>query len=317
MTKLARLLNDTPHDVLYLNSFFNPVFSLRPLLARRLGIARPRPCVIAPRGELMPGALALKSAKKRAFMAGARLVGLHTGVVWQASDEIEAQGIRDTIGSAARIMIAPDAVDPGSLCMRSQPPQPGDVSILRVCFLSRISPKKNLDFALRALAKTSAQVRFSIYGPREDIQYWSLCEGLIGALPRNVKVEYRGTLTPDVIPSELVQHDLFFFPTRGENFGHVIFESLSVGTPVLISDQTPWQPDEAGALRTIELQDPNAFALAIDAHAAHSMPQRAALRSAARAYAERVAGDEATIEANKALFMVALDSFAGVSLPPR
>jgi hypothetical protein len=29
-------------------------------------------------------------------------------------------------------------------------------------------------------------------------------------------------------------NDLFFLPTRGENFGHVIAEALSVGTPVLI-----------------------------------------------------------------------------------
>ncbi|MFZ9090683.1 MAG: glycosyltransferase, partial [Planctomycetaceae bacterium] len=30
-------------------------------------------------------------------------------------------------------------------------------------------------------------------------------------------------------------------PTQGENFGHAIFESLAVGTPVLISDQTMWR----------------------------------------------------------------------------
>jgi len=42
------------------------------------------------------------------------------------------------------------------------------------------------------------------------------------------------------------KYDLFFFPTRGENYGHVIAESLSVGTSVLTSDQTPWQrlPDD-------------------------------------------------------------------------
>ena len=39
----------------------------------------------------------------------------------------------------------------------------------------------------------------------------------------------------------MAANDLFFLPTRGENFGHVIAEALSVGTPVLISDQTPWR----------------------------------------------------------------------------
>jgi glycosyltransferase involved in cell wall biosynthesis len=31
------------------------------------------------------------------------------------------------------------------------------------------------------------------------------------------------------------------FPTHGGNYGHVIAELLSVGTPVLLSDQTPWR----------------------------------------------------------------------------
>ena len=35
------------------------------------------------------------------------------------------------------------------------------------------------------------------------------------------------------------EYDLLFLPTKGENFGHVILESMSAGTPVLISDTTP------------------------------------------------------------------------------
>jgi glycosyltransferase involved in cell wall biosynthesis len=37
-----------------------------------------------------------------------------------------------------------------------------------------------------------------------------------------------------------VKYDVFYFPTKSENFGQVIWESLSCGCPVLISDQTPW-----------------------------------------------------------------------------
>ena len=37
------------------------------------------------------------------------------------------------------------------------------------------------------------------------------------------------------------EYDLFFFPTLGENYGHVIVEALSQGTPILIADTTPWR----------------------------------------------------------------------------
>ena len=47
----ARLMRETPHELVYVNSFFSPVFTQRPLLARTLGLAPRRPVVIAPRGE--------------------------------------------------------------------------------------------------------------------------------------------------------------------------------------------------------------------------------------------------------------------------
>ena len=63
---------------------------------------------------------------------------------------------------------------------------------------------------------------------------------LIHKLPSNVTANYCGLLRPEQVKTVFSNYDLFFFPTRGENYGHVIAESLSVGTPVLISDQTPW-----------------------------------------------------------------------------
>ena len=47
--------------------------------------------------------------------------------------------------------------------------------------------------------------------------------------------------------------DLFTFPTRGENFGHVIPEALSAGTPIILSDQTPWQKDKSFGLQILPL----------------------------------------------------------------
>ena len=100
---------------------------------------------------------------------------------------------------------------------------------LRVVFLSRIMPKKNLVYALRVLQYVRVPVKFSIYGPVEDRSYWSECLRLLDCLPDNVKVEYRGEVQPDDVPRVLRAHDLFFLPTRGESYGHAIAEALSVG----------------------------------------------------------------------------------------
>ena len=115
------------------------------------------------------------------------------------------------------------------------------LGLLRLVFLSRISPKKNLDYALQVLSKIKCEVEFYIYGPLEDARYWQSCQALIRELPATMKVAYRGSVKHKNVAEKIACYDLFFFPTHGENYGHVIAESLSVGTPVLLSDQTPWR----------------------------------------------------------------------------
>ena len=66
---LAKVIKNTPHDVLYLNSFFSPVFTLKPLLARFFGALPRRPVVLAPRGEFSAGALKMKGMKKTSYVA--------------------------------------------------------------------------------------------------------------------------------------------------------------------------------------------------------------------------------------------------------
>jgi len=284
---VGKLIRQTPHDVLYLNSFFNPHFTILPLLVRRLGLIPRRPCVIAPRGEFSPGALKLKAWKKRPYLWLARALGLYSGLTWQASSDQEAEEIRRALGRVAdRIMVAPDLPSLVSAQRLDQRIRTED-GPLRVVFLSRITPMKNLDYALRVLGQVRVPVEFNIYGPVWDGTYWRECERLMQVLPPHIKAEYRGEVPPEDVPEVFLEHDLFFFPTRGENFGHVILESLSVGTPVLISDQTPWTDDGTGACTVWSLEAPLVFVVAIEQMAKLSEEERQRIRFAALAMAKK------------------------------
>jgi glycosyltransferase involved in cell wall biosynthesis len=60
------------------------------------------------------------------------------------------------------------------------------------------------------------------------------------------------------------RYHLFVLPTLGENYGHVIYEALSAGDPVLISDQTPWRNlIEMKAGWDLSLNEKNKFKAAI------------------------------------------------------
>lgn len=238
---VRQLMRDTTFDVIYLNSFFSYRGAIKPLLLRRLGMVRNVPVILAPRGEFSPGALALKALKKRVFMRLSKMVGLYGGIIWQASSEVEARDIRRCFGGELTIFVAPDiapVVAPSSLPRRETIKLRGKLDIV---FLSRISRKKNLDGALRLLGNLEGDIRFNIYGPLEDSGYWAECEQIISELPQNVAVQYCGTVAHDNVLSVMGAHDLFLFPTLGENFGHVILEAFLAGCPVVLSDQTPWR----------------------------------------------------------------------------
>lgn len=304
---LRQLMRDATFDVIYLNSFFSYRGAIKPLLLRRLGMVRNVPVILAPRGEFSPGALALKPLKKRVFMRLSKMVGLYGGIIWQASSEVEAKDIRRCFGDELTIFVAPDiasVVAPSSLPRRETIKLRGKLDIV---FLSRISRKKNLDGALRLLGNLEGDIRFNIYGPLEDPGYWAECEQIISELPQNVAVQYCGTVANENVLSVMAEHDVFLFPTHGENFGHVILEAFLAGCPVVLSDQTPWRglaDKEAGW--DIPLSDVAAF---------HSVLQRCVIMDheeyriwsdGARAFGLFQTNDGSVAARNRALFEYAL-----------
>jgi len=306
----ASLMRRTPHDLLYLNSFFDWRSSVLPLLVRHMGLAPRKPVVLAPRGEFSQGALALKSGKKRAFLSASKTMGLHREILWHASSKHEAEDIRAIFGSSQEIHIASDLPRTVQAGLSHEPRPPA--APLRIVFLSRISPKKNLTFALEVLRNVKVPVNFSIIGPIGDLTYWKECEARIAELPTHIKATYDGIVAAEQVPKVMAQNDMFFLPTLGENFGHVIIEALGAGTPALISDQTPWRDfDAEGCGWVLPLREARAFADRIHAAFRESPADNAKRRSAALRFARRFGSDSSVVDDNRNLFLRAVAKRAG------
>lgn len=265
---IIRLLRNTPHDILYLNSFFDPVFTIRVFLARRLGLLPPSRIIVAPRGEFSKGSIRLKYLKKYVYIQIAKCIGLYKKIRWQASSEFERLDIvRLMKARPESVHIVPNlptigCIDrPSNLAIQEVHQSEG----LRIVFLSRVSREKNLDYALRVLNNVRKRVVFDIYGPAEDLIYWKECRKLIAQLPPNITANYRGGITHDEVEGVLRQYDLLFFPTSGESYGHVIIESLLAGTRVLISTETPWRNlQDAGLGWDVDLKQLSDFVAVIE-----------------------------------------------------
>lgn len=298
--RLASIIRRFQGDALHLNSFFSFRFSILPLLLWRL-LQPGKPVIVGPRGEFSGGALGLKATKKQTYIGIAKALGLYRHVIWHASTAHEADDIRRVMGADARIRIAIDiASPPASLTLA--PRQDG--APLRIVFLSRISPMKNLQGAIDMLRQVRNPVVFDVYGPAEDAAYWAACQQAAKGLPPHVQFNYRGALYPAQVPETLAGYDLFFLPTLGENFGHVIAEALGCGLPVLISDQTPWRDLATKRLGwDLPLDDADAFVARIEECSRLPAADYDAWRRHIRAWALANIGNDEAVEQNRQLFM--------------
>jgi glycosyltransferase involved in cell wall biosynthesis len=276
---LGALIRDTPHQLLYLNGFFDRWFTLPLLVMRRTGRIPRTAAILSPRGEFSSGALGLKPVQKAGYIAMVRSLGLLQDVVLHGTSEAETRDIKAGFSWAGGYETAPNVREP----VEPLPPVPRERGTTRVVFIGRISPVKNLDFALRVLSRVRSPVRFDVYGPREHGSHWAECAALIATLPGHVVVKVHGEIAVSEVPAALAAADLFFLPSRSENFGHSIFEALSCGVPVLVGDQTPWRGLAArNAGWDLPLTDADSFVAAIEEIAAADPEQRARKSAAAR-----------------------------------
>lgn len=226
-------------QVLYLNSFFSTL-SIKVLIIRNI-FFRDKKIILAPRGEFSPGALLIKRAKKSLYLKVFNLSRAYKNILFHSTDESEDLYIKDIFHKANSYQIA----NLSKIYKKKYVLPNKEINKLKLVFISRISPKKNLEFAIECLnnfasqSKANYKVKFDIFGTSEDLAYLNKCKSLVKNFS-NMDINFYNEIYPDDIPETLSQYHVFFLPTKGENFGHAIVESMQVGLLPLISNNTPW-----------------------------------------------------------------------------
>ncbi|MCQ3931003.1 MAG: glycosyl transferase family 1 [Chloroflexi bacterium] len=290
----------TFYNIIYLNSYFAPL-SIYYLILRQLRLLPRKPFIIAPRGEFSPGALTLKSRKKRWFIRLAKQLNLYQEALWQASS-VEEYNYIVAMYPQAKVQVAPDLAAYGPHGNNDKKPLkiPGSI---RVVFLARITPVKNLHLALDILSNVEGQIEFDIFGPIDDRIYWQACQTAIQSLPSNIRVKYLGVIPHEEVFTTLLQYHLLLLPTRGENFGHAILEALSAGCIVLISNQTPWHNlDIKGIGWDLSLDSIYSFQQALQQVVNMADEEFQRRSQVARLFSDKQIRDQVAIEVNRRLF---------------
>lgn len=149
-------------------------------------------------------------------------------------DDIRRMGFRQPIA-----MITLGVEIPDVLCIDKPSTRGGRRTLL---YLSRINPEKHIELLIEAW--TALEYEFpdwdlKIYGP--DVgEYPESIKAMVAQL-RLRRVSFCGEVSGAAKDRVYREADLFILPTRTENFGLVVAESLACGTPVIVTEGAPWQ----------------------------------------------------------------------------
>lgn len=253
-------------DVVYTCGFFDD-YGYKALLLHRFGLLG-KPLNVASMGSFSHSAMEQKALKKKVFILLCKALGLFRNICWSVTSELEAEDLKRIISPSARYIVAEDLP-------RTKVPgiQRDDGEQMRIVFLSRICRHKGLELAIDAVAKMDRKnIKLTICGPIQELDYWQHCVSKMEEM--TYKWEYFGDIPSEEVQSVLAQQDVLVLPTKSENYGHVIFEALSVGCIPVISDRTPWASvAERGAGYVLPLEQKH-FTAALNALASKTASER-------------------------------------------
>jgi glycosyltransferase involved in cell wall biosynthesis len=212
-------------DVLHVHSVFLWPTSKAASLARRAGV----PYVVSPRGMLVPELIAQRGAwRKRAWLALFEKRTLRGAAALHVTSNRERDDLaRVGIRGLPPVLVVPNGVElPGRNADRPRDPE-------SIVFLGRLSWKKRVDWAIRALVACPI-AELTIAGPDS--------EGLRGSLEAVARecgvaerVGFMGTVDATKRKALLERASLLVLPSVSENFGNVVVEALAHGCPVVVT----------------------------------------------------------------------------------
>lgn len=219
----------------------NGVCSIKSFRLNKRALKLGKKVILSPRGELFDSAVFHKGRiygllKSVMFFIMKKTYGQK--VLYHATSPEEVESIKKYMGTSAHIslipnyMILPEKVDV------ENPLEP------YLLYVGRLNHIKNIDIILSGLAKSTAflngNIKLKLAGEKKGEYYESLVNQA-KELGISDRVEFLGMVTGEEKDKLYAGARCLLLMSKSENFGNVVVEALSQGTPAIASKGTPWK----------------------------------------------------------------------------
>ena len=221
------------YDILHANGLWMYANHITCAMARKYG----KPYVITPHGMLYPAALRRSYWKKWPFLKLFFHKDIMHASCLHATCKQEMEHIRE-FGYRG-----PVAIIPNPMVLPAPPSAKRSPKVKKAFgFLGRLHPIKkveNLFYGFELLKERQQECELWIMGGGLP-EYEAFLKAEVERLGlRNVR--FLGFVSGQEKYEKLAQLSTLFVPSDFENFGMIVTEALSVGTPVMASLGTPWE----------------------------------------------------------------------------
>lgn len=218
----------------------NGVCSIKNFRLNKRALQLGKKVILSPRGELFDSAVFHKGKLYgwlKCAMFAIMSVAYGKRVLYHATSPEEESSTRKYMGKNARMVLIPNyMILPEKVERSAAEPY--------LLYVGRLNQIKNIHVILSGLAKSSAfmkgNVKFKLAGEKTGDYYESLV-AQAKELGISDKVEFLGMVTGEEKDRLYAGAKCLLLMSKSENFGNVIVEALSQGTPVIASKGTPWQ----------------------------------------------------------------------------